>query len=294
LDRLFGFPFIPGSAVKGVARHAALADLKAAEGEERQRLFDVFRSVFGTADNDFTNGQLRQFRPLLGGRPMDRKGGVAFLPAYPINEAKIVVDLTNVHYPDYYRSGRAGDLSREKPRPNPFPAVETGAQFAFCIVTNGMCEEPGLLGDAARWLETALTIRGVGAKTASGYGWLSLHPEVLDEIEAKAKAEADAAAKKAAEAAEAKRNREKEVKRKASLAPEERAREDLEAMPDQDFANFAKNLAERSEPEQRAFFSLVGSDAEKKKRLKTWKKKKPDLYNSIEEIRTQLESSPQS
>src|SRR5690606_33167955 len=123
------------------------------------------------------------YRPLLE-KDADRKGAVSFLPAYPVNEARIVVDLTNVHYPDYYRNGRTEDLSQEKPRPNPFPAVECGAQFAFCLVLNGMDMRPEILAAARRWLESALTERGLGAKTASGYGWFSLQPQILSELEA--------------------------------------------------------------------------------------------------------------
>ena len=65
LDRLFGMPFIPGSAVKGVCRHAAFEELKSASAEGQQPLFDLFRAVFGTADNDFKNGELRRFQRLL-------------------------------------------------------------------------------------------------------------------------------------------------------------------------------------------------------------------------------------
>jgi len=182
LDRLFGLPYIPGSAVKGVCRHAALQDVKSATGNEQTSLLQIFCSVFGTAENDFTSGDLRQFRQLVSRKAGDQKGAIAFLPAYPVNEAKVVVDLTNVHYPDYYRTGKVKDLSKEKPRPNPFPAVEAGAQFAFCLVLNGINDGVGLLDHARRWLETALTERGLGAKTASGYGWFSLKPEILDDI----------------------------------------------------------------------------------------------------------------
>ncbi|MBE2205579.1 MAG: type III-B CRISPR module RAMP protein Cmr6 [Chthoniobacterales bacterium] len=178
LDRLFGLPYIPGSAVKGVCRHAALAELKLATGAERKSLAALARAVFGCSkqDADF------QPDPSDPSHPSDQKGAVSFLPAYPVNEARIVVDLTNVHYPDYYRSGRVEDLSKEHPQPNPFPAVEIGARFAFCLVLNGMDQRPEILAAAKRWLEFALTVRGLGAKTAAGYGWFSLKPEVLEKL----------------------------------------------------------------------------------------------------------------
>jgi len=189
LDRLFGLPYIPGSAVKGACRHAALEELKTAEGAQKEAVFTQFRAVFGTADNDFSKGDLKPLRHLLGQSSEDQKGAISFLPAYPVNDAKVVVDLTNVHYPDYYQRGRTEDQSRENPRPNPFPAVEIGAQFAFCLVLNGVNEDKNLLEVAKRWLESALTIRGLGAKTAAGYGWFSIRPDVLEKLHSEAAAE---------------------------------------------------------------------------------------------------------
>lgn len=200
LDRLFGLPYIPGSAVKGVCRHAALEELKAADSNVKPELLRIFRAVFGTAENDFSKGDLKAFRDLYAAKDMDQKGAMSFLPAYPVNEAKIVVDLTNVHYPDYYRSGRQEDQSKENPKPNPFPAVERGAQFAFCLVLNGMDDDLKLLEHATRWLESALTVRGLGAKTAAGYGWFSIQSEVLKAIEDE-EAKENKKLKEAAEAA---------------------------------------------------------------------------------------------
>lgn len=189
LDRLFGLPYVPGSAVKGVCRHAALAELKAASPAEVPVLLALFCTVFGTSEVDFKSGDLQAFRQHHAGHDTDRKGAVSFLPAYPVNDARIVVDLTNVHYPDYYRTGQERDLRNESPRPNPFPAVETGAQFAFCLVLNGMDNRPDVLAAAQRWLNAALTERGLGAKTAAGYGWFSLQPEVLDKLLAESAAD---------------------------------------------------------------------------------------------------------
>jgi CRISPR type III-B/RAMP module RAMP protein Cmr6 len=191
LDRLFGLPYIPGTAIKGVCRHAALEELRAAPDADQGALLAALCAVFGTAENDFQNGDLKPWRRLHTGRDSDQKGALAFLPAYPVNpETKIVVDLTNVHYPDYYRTGRTEDLSNERPQPNPFPVVEVGAQFAFCLVLNGINDDARLLAHGKRWLEIALTVHGLGAKTASGYGWFSLQPAVLDHILSEAELEA--------------------------------------------------------------------------------------------------------
>ncbi len=292
LDRIFGLPFIPGSAVKGACRHAALAELKEASPEDAPSLLATFCAIFGTSDVDFKTGDLKEFRHHQAEKDTDCKGAVSFLPAYPINEARIVVDLTNVHYPDYYRSGREEDMSKEKPRPNPFPAVEAGAQFAFCLVLNGMDMRAELLTTARRWLETALTERGLGAKTAAGYGWFCLKPDVLLSLESEEAKEQEAAAAKARAAKEAEESNKAEDARRAALTPEALASEGLLGLTDDQFAAFAKDIGNKSEIEKRAFIGLLCANKEKRERWKTWKKKKPEIAQVVESVRANLNLPP--
>jgi CRISPR type III-B/RAMP module RAMP protein Cmr6 len=285
LDRLFGLPYIPGSGVKGVCRHAGLEKLRQATGSDRESTFRRFRSVFGSADNDFgREGALKDFAGVLGSDSKDLRGAISFLPAYPVSEAKVVVDLTNVHYPDYYRTGQEGDQNREAPRPNPFPAVESGARFGFAMVLNGMDKDLALLDFARECLEEALTVRGLGAKTASGYGWFSIDHEYETAMVQAAEAET-AAERDAALAAKEQAKREAEDAAKlAAMTPEQRAGETLLALTDAEFAERAKQLAERPEDEQRAFLNLLLTDKAKRDRWKTWKRKKQDLVASLREI----------
>lgn len=295
LDRLFGLPYIPGSAIKGVCRHAALEELRTAPGADQPSLLAAIRAVFGSAENDFQNGDLKPWRHLHPGKDTDQKGAIAFIPAYPVNaETKIVVDLTNVHYPDYYRSGNAVDQRREKPRPNPFPVVEVGAQFAFCLVLNGINNDPALLTQARRWLESALTTRGIGAKTAAGYGWFSIQPGALAKLMAEEEREAEAARKKAADALAAAEADAAEAARKASLSPEVAATEDLLKLSDESFAAIAKQIANQEEIQQRAFITLLRDHKDKRERWKTWKKKKPEIANGISDIVAKLNLPPLS
>ena len=275
LDRLFGLPFIPGSALKGVCRHAAFEELKSADAKGQEKLFHLFRAIFGTADTDFKNGDLRQYQRYLSGQPENQKGEVSFLPAYPINAAHVVVDLTNVHYPLYYGgdrkrnipAGLSESLSEEKPQPNPFPAVKTGAQFAFCLVLNGITDNTELLTHAKRWLEQALTVHGLGAKTASGYGWFSLCPDVLEQLLNEERREEEAAAMKIRVESEAQAKAEKEAARRSAMPPEELAKERFTAMNQQDFATAVSGIAALSVAEQKGLlFALLMPD-----RRDTWK-----------------------
>ncbi len=217
LDRFFGVPYIPGSAVKGVCRHIALGELRSGG----MSLAD-FQDIFGTADTDFSErGELASFRNGHDGNAVigDKKGCVDFLAAYPRSEAKLVVDLTNVHYPAYYKSGNIGDLSEEKPLPNPFPVVEAGAEFAFCVAINSMggrlesdSRRNSLLDATAGLLRRAISESGLGAKTGAGYGWFA------DETDAIAKRREEEVAKRA-----------EDLKRAAEeVARNERIRQDME------------------------------------------------------------------
>ena len=285
LDRLFGLPVIPGSAVKGVCRHAALAELKAAiTDDDKRRLFRLFQQVFGTSSIDFVTGcgsrekkegLLAKFARYLDVPEQKTvKGCIDFLSAHPVNTARITVDLTTVHYPDYYHSGRTEDLSRENPRPNPFPVVEQGARFAFCLVANRLATETEeSLAAAGRWLSTALTVQGMGAKTASGYGWFSLPADGMRQLEedermetermdhearlARERAEEAERQREAreAEATRARQRRELEEHRK-SMSAEEIADETVRGWNDDAFRarlrNFVKSKGAPSEAQKQA------------------------------------------
>lgn len=291
LDRMFGAPYIPGSAVKGVCRKVALERLRAGNLD-----FGLFVDLFGVADSDFKKaGDLADFRNLLPAAPEtgnkqegpNKKGAVVFLPAYPQSEAPIAVDLTNVHFPDYYRTGTEQALANENPRPNPFPTVEAGTVYVFAVSLNGMAKDGNrralLLDTAMSLLHEAVESAGIGAKTGAGYGWFS---DLDAELRRQREREAAAEAERARAAREEEARQQAEETRRQGLSQEDRDKEDYEkalaslrAMPDEQFANFAKELAAKSRPEILACAALLRSD--KRDRWKTWKKRKPDMADAI-------------
>lgn len=201
LDRLFGLPYIPGSAVKGIARHAALWNIRNSTSEKKEEALLTFAKTFGFGtvearhpksdlawaldekqDKERFDKFLERLISETKAKDNSLQGGISFFPAYPISpDAKIVVDLTNVHYPNYYRYQNLRDLKKENPRPNPFPVVEKGTSFSFLAVINGTgAQHPdssALLSFAKESLAHALTKNGVGAKTGAGYGWFSIEKE---------------------------------------------------------------------------------------------------------------------
>jgi len=187
LDRCFGLPFIPGSAVKGIARNQALWEIHEAKGDAQRRLLKLAMLLFGYGANDIKGkgdfawaGSAESARAVaaeIGGT--DFKGCACFLPAYPTTPPTLVVDMVNPHYPDYYGGRKERAEDNENPVPNYFPAVEAGSAFGFAVLLNRFPANAGvtasdLLAQAKQWLERAITCKGVGAKTAAGYGWFEL------------------------------------------------------------------------------------------------------------------------
>ncbi len=261
LHRHFGDPHIPGSAVKGLARHAAWLAWNVAEGEEKTEIERKMGLVFGDTA---------------------RGGGVAFLAAVPEGAAALAMDLVNCHHPKYYAGKKEDATDDESPNPQFFPVVETGATFRFTLVPLRRLgpERAALLVQAKAWLIEALTVSGAGAKTAAGYGWFSYDAAKAEREE---KEERDRQQRLADDAC----RKVEEQARLATLGPIERATDHLLKLPQEPFAHFAKNLSAKSEDEQRAFVRLM-RHSEKKD---WWKKKKKldvPLADAIREIAAQL------
>lgn len=154
LHRTYGVPYIPGSALKGLASRYAHLYL---EGEVWRRDLANFRrgeaqaALFGTTEE---------------------QGLVVFFDALPLpGKWRLNPDLLNPHHPAYYRGEDEPPADWDSPTPIPFLSV-TGT---FLLA---LAPAPGVDREAARpWLEAtwriliwALKEEGVGAKTSSGYG----------------------------------------------------------------------------------------------------------------------------
>lgn len=239
LDRNSGVPFIPGSAVKGIARvGAALSETAPAE----------IALVFGWTASKVKDLPAKSFA-----------GSVAFLPAYPTSSAAIEMDIVNSHHAEYYSRKKDPDgcvlhplaTDDEKPVPNFFPVVRAGTEFQFILLpagagrTNAVKTALGLdgmfdpLAKAREWLLAGLTQHGIGAKTAAGYGWFNY----------------DEAAEKAREAADAaKRRADAEAQRRAAMSEEERYAEDLAKL---DLLKEFASIDKLPEPQQRLLLKAI-------------------------------------
>ena len=151
LNRLYGVPLIPGSALKGLARsylrNQVRTHLDQAEGPSWE---ECDRVLFGDTSEC---------------------GKVVFFDAWwvPDGEPPLSKDVITVHHPGYYNPPGGKRLPpTDFDDPNPVSFVS--ARGSFLVAVKGPDE--GWTGFALKLLLQALEDYGVGAKTSSGYGRL--------------------------------------------------------------------------------------------------------------------------
>ena len=150
IHRHFGYPYIPGSALKGLARHAAWWEWSETENPE---LAKEIANIFGYPTNE---NRLDDY--LSSKDYIESQGRISFLDTIPADSNWLLVtDILTSHH----------NCDTQNPTPLPFPVVEKGAKFIFSVVGN----DSKLRKKALYWLKKALEEDGIGAKTAAGYGW---------------------------------------------------------------------------------------------------------------------------
>ena len=202
-------------------------------------------------------------------------GNISFLPAYPVDLGKtgkvdglplevpplgkLELDVVTCHHSIYYspepdrqripekwREWQAHRSAPDTEEPNPvvFPAVAPGHVFAFAIapLRGG---DPKLVQHARTWLATGLSVFGLGAKTAAGYGWFdcsaTIHNTVQKTLHDRAEREraekqslAEEQRRKAEEAERLRQKQEREAAL-ANLSGDERADKEIELLTDPQF-----------------------------------------------------------
>jgi CRISPR type III-B/RAMP module RAMP protein Cmr6 len=228
LHRVYGFPIIPGNALKGLARTWALieladklgvpaldyerfqarkgpqvqnkrptplnlleglleADLDTQDKRQQQALEraldklkkegpvqEIGGAILKMGLDGFRGDQeVRDFRAVFG--YLGRAGSAIFFDAVPLEEPQLVADVMNVHYPDYYRDEKGITPPSDDQNPNPvsFLAVAEGTAFWFAVGGRRPNEPVDIACAKAAcvWLKQGLSIAGIGAKTAAGYGF---------------------------------------------------------------------------------------------------------------------------
>lgn len=177
LHAIYGFPYLPGSGLKGLARSYAETIWLAGQ-DDPASAWETIERVFGWApgSDQVGKGQEKPWKPKeVRPHPKEasaRAGAVVFHDAWPTSWPRLVIDIVNNHHPSYYQENKPpGDW--DSPVPVYFLAIEPGQEFEFAIGPGPAATDDGdaLRALARQWLDGALTHLGSGAKTAAGYGY---------------------------------------------------------------------------------------------------------------------------
>jgi len=170
LHHIYGIPYIPGSAVKGVTRHWTVlkfADNIAREiNESFEKVIERVSSALETdvdLNKEIDGITFKDLLEIFG--TQEHEGKIIFFDAYPIENLKLKIDIMNPHYPDYY-TGNEPPTDWQNPIPIKFLTVDSNTKFQFYLA--GKNKE--LLDKTKSLLKEALINYGIGAKTSLGYG----------------------------------------------------------------------------------------------------------------------------
>lgn len=147
----YGFPILPGSSVKGIARAYALLVKGVSETDKD------FVEIFGRAPKSGEDQSVTQ------------SGGAIFFDAIPAGKPTLELDVMNPHFPKYY-SGEEFPTDWQNPIPVYFLTVAPGTKFRFAVGWRGTVNTE-LQNRAQEWLMNGLMELGAGAKTSAGYGY---------------------------------------------------------------------------------------------------------------------------
>lgn len=208
LHHIYGIPYLPGSAIKGITRsYRILCMVEELEHPndyyERVALLEEFVEKFDLVEKnvfpkweevkelkvsspqdknkkvEFSEQfyksleakqvELREFQLIFG--TQNKQGCIIFFDSFP-EHFEIKYDIMNPHYGPYYTEKKP-PADYYNPTPIFFLALEN-ARFTFYLGAKNRLvaleEKEYLLNKAKEWLKKALIHYGIGAKTALSYG----------------------------------------------------------------------------------------------------------------------------
>ena len=167
LHHIYGIPYIPGSAIKGVTRHWGVLkfaeELSKIDGrsfektvEEVSKALEEGKILKGLKVDNLAFDELIE---IFG--TQIQQGKVIFFDAYPTGDIKLTIDIMNPHYPKYY-SGELPPTDWQNPVPIKFLTIEN-TEFKFYLAVRDASYKD-LLEKAETFLSEALKEYGIGQR----------------------------------------------------------------------------------------------------------------------------------
>jgi len=162
LHFIYGFPYIPSSAIKGVLRAYKILEKVNFDFEKYSDLEKKIES------GDREDKEIGAFVRVFGNQQY--KGDLTILDAIPEKFPILEEDIMNPHYPDYY-SKQKPPTDDQRLSPIKFLTVAKGEKFNFYFKNSQVYKE-AFETDLKQDLINAFNYLGIGAKTGVGYGVL--------------------------------------------------------------------------------------------------------------------------
>ena len=167
LHHVYGIPYLPGSAFKGVVRSWVIQEYFG--NDEKLATRDI-----ENMDPPDLKQRKKDFVAVFGSQKSS--GMVQFLDALPNSGVHFDVDIMNPHFSDYYTRG-AFPTDYQRLIQIYFLTLKN-THFRFLIVA----KEAGPLQLATAWFTEAIANQGFGAKSAVGYGYFLELNDITDEL----------------------------------------------------------------------------------------------------------------
>ncbi len=174
LHNIYGIPYIPGQALKGITRSYFL-----------QKYFDIEKKEFGIIKINAAEFKAKELYKIIFGDDYygeaNEKGSIIFFDAFPVSDEIIIEkDVMTPHYSNYYGKGW-NPTDEFSTNPIPFYTVKnTKFNFLFALIKEEirMNEEKIIYAEdlknfVSKLIKEALEEHGVGAKTSVGYGYFN-------------------------------------------------------------------------------------------------------------------------
>jgi CRISPR-associated protein Cmr6 len=158
LHKTYGIPYIPGSALKGLAASYARQRL----GEAWQNNGEAYKTVFGDTDD---TGYITFFDAL-------------YIPETGFRGNALYSDVITVHHPLYYQGTNTAPADWDSP--NPVPFLSATGNYLAALAGPELEQERSWVKTTFSILRHALAEMGIGAKTSSGYGRMDLEQDPVD------------------------------------------------------------------------------------------------------------------
>lgn len=238
--RNMGIPYIPASSLKGAVRYAYCVNFaranpeKVSNGMLEESDVSGLRELFGSTDAKSA------FR-----------GGFVFMDCCADQVPTLKMDIMNPHFGKYYQNSHdRGPEEIESPVPIKFLVVEKGLVCRFRgFFLNPEAkefEEPLIQA-----IKTALTVLGLGAKTAVGYGRFDTIEVTTDSIIESARNKKEQEKKRLKKEAEDRKEAEEQARQEALEAQKKAAQEARK-----------QQIAEQKKAEEQALQSAIDNAPE--------------------------------